>query len=174
MIFGSSWSVFWICWSCQFSWMVSWMTGSLLGSMAVRNTFIAKVSNCSPHGNNSWRKEGTRSDNQVLDNHLRQLVWNKLSLLYGMAWWVNTLIINDVTNILTCTYETGAPEGEDSKPWLLHAHYYPCLLRSKSIKKFMVGYELLAQPQRDLTPEQAAQKLRACLTEHYTVKRSVE
>ncbi len=48
-----------------------------------------------------------------------------------------------------------------TEPWQLHAHYYPPLLRSASVRKFMVGYELLAEPQRDLTPEEAAQRLRA-------------
>lgn len=38
--------------------------------------------------------------------------------------------------------------------WQLHAHYYPPLLRSATIRKFMVGYEMLANEQRDLTPEQ--------------------
>ena len=47
--------------------------------------------------------------------------------------------------------------------WQLHAHIHPPLLRSATVKKFMVGYELLAEPQRDLTPEQAAARLRACL-----------
>lgn len=42
----------------------------------------------------------------------------------------------------------------------LHAHFYPPLLRSASVKKFMVGYEMLAESQRDLTPEVAAEKLR--------------
>jgi UDPglucose--hexose-1-phosphate uridylyltransferase len=41
-----------------------------------------------------------------------------------------------------------------------HAHYYPPLLRSSSVRKFMVGYEMLAMPQRDLTPESAAERLR--------------
>lgn len=45
--------------------------------------------------------------------------------------------------------------------WQLHAHIYPPLLRSASVKKFMVGYEMLAEPQRDLTPESAADVLRA-------------
>ena len=44
--------------------------------------------------------------------------------------------------------------------WQLHAHFYPPLLRSATIRKFMVGYELLAESQRDLTPEQAAERLR--------------
>lgn len=47
--------------------------------------------------------------------------------------------------------------------WHLHAHFYPPLLRSATIKKFMVGYEMLAEAQRDLTPEQAAERLRQCL-----------
>lgn len=48
----------------------------------------------------------------------------------------------------------------DKSHWTLHALYYPPLLRSASIRKFMVGYELLCQVQRDLTPEQAAERLR--------------
>ncbi|WP_031500779.1 UDP-glucose--hexose-1-phosphate uridylyltransferase [Bryobacter aggregatus] len=43
----------------------------------------------------------------------------------------------------------------------LHAHYYPPLLRSATIRKFMVGFEMLAMPQRDITPESAAQLLRS-------------
>lgn len=52
-------------------------------------------------------------------------------------------------------------DGSPTEPWLLHAHYYPPLLRSATVRKFMVGYELLAEPQRDLTPEEAAERLRA-------------
>jgi len=56
----------------------------------------------------------------------------------------------------------GAPFDDDSHDhWQLHAHIYPPLLRSATVKKFMVGYEMLAEPQRDLTPEQAAARLRA-------------
>jgi len=50
-------------------------------------------------------------------------------------------------------------KGNDEH-WQLHAHYYPPLLRSATVKKFMVGYEMLAEAQRDITPEQAAQQLR--------------
>lgn len=50
--------------------------------------------------------------------------------------------------------------GTSGPHWQLHAHFYPPLLRSVSVKKFMVGYEMLAEPQRDLTPEQAAERLR--------------
>ena len=54
----------------------------------------------------------------------------------------------------------GAPSGAGTAPWHLHAHFYPPLLRSASVRKFMVGYELLAEAQRDLTAEQAAARLR--------------
>jgi UDPglucose--hexose-1-phosphate uridylyltransferase len=49
--------------------------------------------------------------------------------------------------------------------WQIHAHVYPPLLRSASVRKFMVGYELLAEPQRDLLPEEAAERLRAAIIE---------
>ena len=52
--------------------------------------------------------------------------------------------------------------------WHLHMHFYPPLLRSATVKKFMVGYEMLANPQRDITAEFAAEKLRALSTIHYT------
>jgi UDPglucose--hexose-1-phosphate uridylyltransferase len=64
----------------------------------------------------------------------------------------------------------GAPTGQaaaDYRHWQLHAHFYPPLLRSATVKKFMVGYEMLAEPQRDLTPEQAAQRLRELPEVHY-------
>lgn len=54
-----------------------------------------------------------------------------------------------------------APNIPDCKEyWQLHAHFYPPLLRSADVKKFMVGYEMLAESQRDFTPEVAAEKLR--------------
>jgi UDPglucose--hexose-1-phosphate uridylyltransferase len=62
----------------------------------------------------------------------------------------------------------GAPySDDDSQPWQLHAHFYPPLLRSASVRKFMVGFEMLAEAQRDLTPEQAAERLRAQSDVHY-------
>jgi UDPglucose--hexose-1-phosphate uridylyltransferase len=65
----------------------------------------------------------------------------------------------------------GAPTDEgDYSHWQLHAHFYPPLLRSATVKKFMVGYELLAEAQRDLTPEQAAQRLRELSDQHYLTK----
>jgi UDPglucose--hexose-1-phosphate uridylyltransferase len=57
----------------------------------------------------------------------------------------------------------GAPHPE----WHFHAHYYPPLLRSATIPKFMVGYEMLGSPQRDITPETAAERLRSQREVHY-------
>lgn len=51
--------------------------------------------------------------------------------------------------------------------WQLHGHFYPPLLRSATIKKFMVGYEMLAETQRDMTPEQAAERLKQQSPVHY-------
>lgn len=51
--------------------------------------------------------------------------------------------------------------------WQLHGHFYPPLLRSATVKKFMVGYEMLAEAQRDLTAEAAAQRLRQTAGRHY-------
>ncbi len=48
-----------------------------------------------------------------------------------------------------------------------HAHFYPPLLRSATVRKFMVGFEMLAMPQRDITPEEAARRLRASPEEHF-------
>lgn len=62
----------------------------------------------------------------------------------------------------------GAPTaGADAPGWQLHAHYYPPLLRSATVRKFIVGYEMLAEAQRDLTAEQAAERLRAQPEVHY-------
>ncbi|HSG90789.1 MAG TPA: UDP-glucose--hexose-1-phosphate uridylyltransferase [Pseudomonadales bacterium] len=64
----------------------------------------------------------------------------------------------------------GAPTQADARvraAWQLHAHLYPPLLRSATVRKFMVGFEMLAEAQRDLTPEAAAARLRAVLGPHW-------
>lgn len=62
----------------------------------------------------------------------------------------------------------GAPGPDhDSEHWQLHAHFYPPLLRSATVRKFMVGFELLGEPQRDLTPEQAARTLAQLPERHH-------
>ena len=59
-------------------------------------------------------------------------------------------------------------DGKDNSHWHMHMSFYPPLLRSAEVKKFMVGYEMFANPQRDITAEQAAQRLRECATTHYS------
>ncbi|MBN1536926.1 MAG: UDP-glucose--hexose-1-phosphate uridylyltransferase [Anaerolineales bacterium] len=61
-------------------------------------------------------------------------------------------------------------DGANHDSWHFHAHYYPPLLRSATIKKFMVGFEMLAMPQRDLTPEAAALQLKQLDSIHYRKK----
>jgi UDPglucose--hexose-1-phosphate uridylyltransferase len=64
----------------------------------------------------------------------------------------------------SCPYSMGfhqqPTDGEEHNEWHFHAHFYPPLLRSASIRKFMVGFEMLGSPQRDFTPEYAAERLR--------------
>lgn len=65
----------------------------------------------------------------------------------------------------------GAPfENRDFSYWQVHAHFYPPLLRSATVRKFMVGYEMMAESQRDLTAEQAAERLRSLSNIHYKVQ----
>uniref|UniRef100_A0A1A9WY44 Galactose-1-phosphate uridylyltransferase n=1 Tax=Glossina brevipalpis TaxID=37001 RepID=A0A1A9WY44_9MUSC len=81
-------------------------------------------------------------------------------------------------NLFQCSFPYsmgfhGAPTGEmgklDDVHWTLHAIYYPPLLRSAIVRKFMVGFELFGEMQRDLTPEQAAERLREISGEkHYS------
>ncbi|MGH9353738.1 MAG: UDP-glucose--hexose-1-phosphate uridylyltransferase [Terriglobia bacterium] len=65
------------------------------------------------------------------------------------------------------------PTGGDAhEEWHFHAHYYPPLLRSATVQKFMVGYEMLGTPQRDITPESAAGKLIEAAEVHYLDRKS--
>lgn len=63
-------------------------------------------------------------------------------------------------------------DGQPHPEWTLHAHFYPPLLRSATVRKFMVGYEMLAMPQRDITPETAAERLRSLPEVHYKQRNS--
>lgn len=58
-------------------------------------------------------------------------------------------------------------DGQEHPEWCMHLVFYPPLLRSASVKKFMVGYEMLANPQRDITPEASAVRLRELSKVHY-------
>jgi UDPglucose--hexose-1-phosphate uridylyltransferase len=82
-------------------------------------------------------------------------------------------VLHRLTGIYDRLFDTPFPysSGLHQRPtdggrhpgWHLHAHFYPPLLRSATVRKYFGGYELLAQPQRDLTPEDAAAKLRAAV-----------
>jgi UDPglucose--hexose-1-phosphate uridylyltransferase len=63
-------------------------------------------------------------------------------------------------------HQSPTDKGEHPE-WHFHAHFYPPLLRSATVRKFMVGFEMLGMPQRDITPEAAAQRLRTCPEEHF-------
>ncbi len=58
-------------------------------------------------------------------------------------------------------------DGETHPEWYLHMHFYPPLLRSATVKKFMVGYEMLGDPQRDITAEQSAERLKELSNIHF-------
>jgi len=58
-------------------------------------------------------------------------------------------------------------DGVEYPECTMHMHFYPPLLRSSTVKKFMVGYEMLGEPQRDITPEKSAQMLRQRSSKHY-------
>jgi len=80
-------------------------------------------------------------------------------------------ILHELTALYDRLFQTSFPytmgfhqrptDGADHSGYHLHAHFYPPLLRSATVRKFMVGYEMLGTPQRDITPEQAASRLRA-------------
>lgn len=66
----------------------------------------------------------------------------------------------------------GAPGADGDAPhWQVHAHFFPPLLRSAAVRKFLVGYEMLADVQRDITPEAAAARLRALPEVHFRTRR---
>lgn len=96
--------------------------------------------------------------------------------LPDLAQTMHRLLIR-YDNLFQCSFPYsmgwhGAPflpeEGENPETfWQLHAHFYPPLLRSASVKKFLVGYEMLGEGQRDLTAEQAAERLRSLPAARY-------
>ena len=67
----------------------------------------------------------------------------------------------------TMGFHQSPTDRDVHQEWHFHAHFYPPLLRSATVRKFMVGFEMLGMPQRDITPEDAAQRLRACSEEHF-------
>jgi UDPglucose--hexose-1-phosphate uridylyltransferase len=94
--------------------------------------------------------------------HLLQFTTKEIAL-FADAIKVITVKYDNLFSI-SFPYSSGihqAPtDGHDHKEWIMHMHFYPPLLRSATVKKFMVGYELLANPQRDITAETSASILR--------------
>ncbi|MDG1228100.1 MAG: UDP-glucose--hexose-1-phosphate uridylyltransferase [Polaribacter sp.] len=88
------------------------------------------------------------------------------TLQYGEAIAVLTKAYDQIFNT-SFPYSSGihqAPtDGNTNKHWHWHMSFYPPLLRSASVKKFMVGYEMFGTPQRDITPEQAVKMIKDCL-----------
>jgi UDPglucose--hexose-1-phosphate uridylyltransferase len=90
------------------------------------------------------------------------------------------LILKQLTAKYDNLFETSFPyssgihqaptDGEAHPEWLFHMHFYPPLLRSASVKKFMVGYEMMGESQRDITAEKSAQMLRDLSDVHYKTK----
>ena len=74
----------------------------------------------------------------------------------------------EVTFPYSMGFHQAPTDGAPHEEWHLHAHYYPPLLRSATVRKFMVGYEMLAAPQRDITPESAAERLRSVSNVHFS------
>jgi UDPglucose--hexose-1-phosphate uridylyltransferase len=71
----------------------------------------------------------------------------------------------------TMGFHQSPTDGLPHPEWHFHAHYYPPLLRSATVSKFMVGYEMLGSPQRDINPEAAAELLRSRSESHYLSRR---
>ncbi len=90
------------------------------------------------------------------------------SFPYSMGWH-GAPNIPQVSDTNTSSIDVILHEVDFSH-WQLHAHFYPPLLRSATVKKFMVGYEMLAEAQRDITAEQAADRLRMVSTAHFRNK----
>jgi UDPglucose--hexose-1-phosphate uridylyltransferase len=67
----------------------------------------------------------------------------------------------------TMGFHQAPVDGESHEEWHFHAHFYPPLLRSATVRKFMVGFELLGMPQRDITAESAAERLRTVPARHF-------
>jgi UDPglucose--hexose-1-phosphate uridylyltransferase len=90
------------------------------------------------------------------------------------------VILKQLTTKYDNLFETSFPyssgihqsptDGELHPEWHFHMHFYPPLLRSATVKKFMVGYEMMGESQRDITPEKSAEILRAQSNVHYKNK----
>ncbi len=118
-----------------------------------------------------WPYETMIVSKRKIENLLQFSEAEKLSL---------ASIIKDLTTKYDNLFEIPFPysagihqsptDGEPHPEWHFHMHFYPPLLRNAEVKKFMVGYEMLAEPQRDITPEQSAEVLKGLSLVHYKSK----
>lgn len=86
-------------------------------------------------------------------------IYKKLTIMYDNLF--------EVSFAYSAGIHQAPTDGEEHPEWHFHMHFYPPLLRSATVKKFMVGYEMLASPQRDITAEGAAKRLRSLSPIHY-------
>lgn len=117
----------------------------------------------------------TGGEREALADILKRLLTRydnlfETSFPYSMGWHgapfeLETLGVSQ--DDATSTRLRIKPKGSNEY-WQLHAHFYPPLLRSATVKKFMVGFEMLGEAQRDLTAEQAAARLQELPDVHYT------
>jgi UDPglucose--hexose-1-phosphate uridylyltransferase len=101
--------------------------------------------------------------------YLSDLTSAEISALAGALKQVTTRYDNlfEISFPYSMGFHQAPNDGQPHPEWVLHAHFYPPLLRSATVRKFMVGYEMLAMPQRDITPESAADRLRGLPALHY-------
>jgi UDPglucose--hexose-1-phosphate uridylyltransferase len=100
---------------------------------------------------------------------LSDLTTSEVSALAEIFKQVTTCYDNlfEISFPYSMGFHQAPADGAAHPEWVLHAHFYPPLLRSATVKKFMVGFEMLAMPQRDITPEAAAEQLRKLPGSHY-------
>ena len=91
----------------------------------------------------------------------------KLVALGAKTYQIHSLLCNDPHQYDTAHYTIQRQRSMDYPEWHFHMSFYPPLLRSATVKKFMVGYEMFAGPQRDITAEQAAHNLQELPDVHY-------
>jgi UDPglucose--hexose-1-phosphate uridylyltransferase len=102
-------------------------------------------------------------------SYLGELTSNEVSALAEIMKRVTTRYDNlfEISFPYSMGFHQAPFDGQPHPEWTLHAHFYPPLLRSATVRKFMVGYEMLAMPQRDITPETAAERLKSLSDIHY-------
>jgi UDPglucose--hexose-1-phosphate uridylyltransferase len=102
-------------------------------------------------------------------SYLSDLTSSEVSALAEAMKYVTTRYDNlfEISFPYSMGFHQAPFDNQPHPEWTLHAHFYPPLLRSATVRKFMVGFEMLAMPQRDITPESAAERLLSLSDVHY-------